>query len=280
MVVPELLGDIIVGADFLKKFGGVIDFKRETVELCGEIVPSEIITNRVSEPKDKELNACYSFGLRVMRKKYMEGMSAIGARGRETRYTNSGLSSLGGVRRLCTMQAVETIPENHNEKHEYLHNIVDDYDVDADITEYIKSLNDLSDCQTEIVTDLFTRNKRVFSDKPGSFVGYEHAIGVIEDKPFVRRSYPTPLHLKPRVDKEIEKMVKMGIISRSSSEFCNPLRVVSKKNGDVRVCLDARYLNKIVIANNESPQQIEQLMIRTDGVQYLSTTDLVTGKSG
>ena len=100
---------------------------------------------------------------------------------------------------------------------------------------------------------------------------------MLEDKPFVRRSYTRPLHLKPQVDTEIEEMVSMGIISRSSSEFCNPLRVVSKKDGDVRVCLDARYLNKIVIANNESPQQIEQLMIRADGVQYLSTTDLVKG---
>ena len=93
----------------------------------------------------------------------------------------------------------------------------------------------------------------------------------------MKRPYPVPLHLRPQADKEIEKMEAMGIIRRSRSEYCSPSRIVLKKNGDVRVCLDARYLNKIVVANNETPQQLEQLLQKASGTKYLSTTDLVKG---
>ena len=72
-------------------------------------------------------------------------------------------------------------------------------------------------------------------------------------------------------------MESMGIIRRSRSEYCSPSRIVLKENGDVRVCLDARYLNKLVVANNESPQQLEQLLPKASGTKYLSNTDLVKG---
>ena len=47
--------------------------------------------------------------------------------------------------------STETIPDINNGKHKYSNSLLDDYDVDTDITEYIKNLNDLSDYQTEIV---------------------------------------------------------------------------------------------------------------------------------
>ena len=53
-------------------------------------------------------------------------------------------------------------------------------------------------------------------------------------KPFVRKSYPIPLHVQAAVDKEIKKMLEQGIIQRYCGEFLNPIRVVKKENGDVR----------------------------------------------
>ena len=82
----------------------------------------------------------------------------------------------------------------------------------------------------------------------------------------MRKNYPVPLKLRPSVDHEIDKMLRLGIIEKASSEYCNPLRVVPKKNGQVRLCLDARFINKNIAADNESPPLVEELMQKFEGV--------------
>lgn len=100
---------------------------------------------------------------------------------------------------------------------------------------------------------------------------YEHKIELTAPKTVVRRSYPLPLHQKAAVNKEIERVLEMGIIERSTSEFCNPLRVVTKKDGSDRLCLNARFLNKIIASANESPPRVKELTQKHEGAEYLST---------
>ena len=45
----------------------------------------------------------------------------------------------------------------------------------------------------------------------------------------------------------------------------------------MRVCLDARFLNKIIASDNESPPLVEELLQKHEGATYFSTTDLVKG---
>ena len=141
----------------------------------------------------------------------------------------------------------------------------------------VNNLTELNVEEKMRVKDLLYKHKDVFSEEPGCTMVYEHEIRVTVQKPFVKKSYPVPLHQQAAVDKEIEKMLGQGIIQRSCSEFCNPIRVVKKKNGEVRVCLDARWLNKIIADDNESPPRIEELLQKHDGAMYFSTTDLTKG---
>ena len=64
---------------------------------------------------------------------------------------------------------------------------------------------------------------------------YEHRIHPIVDKPIVKRSDPVPLHQKAAVSREIDRMPELGIIERSCSDCCNPIRNVDKKNGEMRI---------------------------------------------
>ena len=117
----------------------------------------------------------------------------------------------------------------------------------------------------------------LFSLAPGCTTVYQHPIVPTRDKIVVRKSYPVPLNQRAAVDAEIHRMLNLGIIERSQSQFCNPLRVVQKKNGEVRICLDARFLNAVILLDNECPPRIEELLQKFEGAQFLSTTDLVQG---
>ena len=67
LVVPGLTTDVIIGVDFLKKYGGIINFKNETFELCGEKIPSDLICYKLSDSSQNTGDdACYSLRLRLM----------------------------------------------------------------------------------------------------------------------------------------------------------------------------------------------------------------------
>ena len=274
LVVPGLTTEIIIGVDFLKKYGGVIDFRHETFELCGEKIPDTLVQYKVNSGSNDE-RASYSLQIRVISSdeevtvSYKGTMSnALG----ENRY----IPSLGGAHDASLSDKNQN-NEIYAMQSEGSNNPSNQYNIDLLIKEYVVKLNSLNSNEKQIVYDLLMKHKRVFLDKPGSLKNYAHVIRIKENKPFVKRPYPVPLHIEAQSDKEIESMLQMSIIQRSTSEYCSPLRVVLKKTGGVRVCLDARYLNKLVGVNNESLQQIEQLMIKADNVKYFSTTDLVKG---
>ena len=77
---------------------------------------------------------------------------------------------------------------------------------------------------------LFIRWKEVFSREPGCTSVYEHDIVPRTSNLKVRKSYPVPLAQEEAVDRDIQRMLDMGVIEPSTSSFCNPLRIVNKKN--------------------------------------------------
>ena len=64
----------------------------------------------------------------------------------------------------------------------------------------------------------------------------------------------------------------------SHSPYTNPIIAVPKKNGKVRICLDAREINKMIINDRTSPGEIEEILkkfhgtnISVHGIQYAAT---------
>lgn len=140
----------------------------------------------------------------------------------------------------------------------------------ADFT--VQSLSPLKPIQ-----QLIQEYSPLFSDKPGCANVYEHKIVLSRNDIVVRKSYPVPLALRPAVDREIERMLKMGIIERSTSQFCNPLRIVAKKDESIRLCLDARFTNAVIEGDNECPPPISEIMQRFNGATIFSIIDLTSG---
>ena len=101
--------------------------------------------------------------------------------------------------------------------------------------------------------------REVFAELPGRARNYECELKVREHAPYVQRSYLVPFSKRRAVQIELDKMLEGGIIERSVSPYSDPLVVVIKKDGRVRLCLDARHINQIIIPDWESPEAINEI---------------------
>ena len=77
--------------------------------------------------------------------------------------------------------------------------------------------------------EILWKHRGVFRKQPGRLLSYEHKLRVRESQTFVGRSYPIPMAYREKVEKEIQRMLNMGIIKRSDSNYINPIVPVIKK---------------------------------------------------
>ena len=85
-----------------------------------------------------------------------------------------------------------------------------------------------------------------------------------------------PLAYKGKVDEEISRILRYGVIERCNSPYVNPLVTVIKKDGRVRLCLDARKVNSVTIPDYEGVSPINDILARCSEMKYLSTVDLLS----
>lgn len=117
----------------------------------------------------------------------------------------------------------------------------------------------------------------VFRREPGKIRGYECNLRLKDDKPVCVKPYPIPISKIEAVEREINRMIELDIIERSRSPYSIPIVPVFKKNGEVRLCLDARKINEIIIPDCERPLTIDTILAKFRKVKYMSTLDLRSG---
>ena len=120
----------------------------------------------------------------------------------------------------------------------------------------IKLDENLTPIQKADVKDVLSEFQRTLTDIPGRTDVLEHDIRLTDPKPFKVHQYPTPFRAEA-IEKEIETMLEQEIIRPSSSPYCSPITVVSKPDGNIRLCIDFRKLNAITIFDNEPIPQMD-----------------------
>src|SRR3989442_15245338 len=68
--------------------------------------------------------------------------------------------------------------------------------------------------------------------------------------------------LKEEVDRQLDQLLADGKIRESTSPFCHPLLCVLKKNGDVRLCTDLRYVNSGTVGDSFPCPVTEELIMK------------------
>jgi len=80
----------------------------------------------------------------------------------------------------------------------------------------------------------------------------KHVIKTKHEEPIYRRPYSYPYIYDAEVEKQIEEMIRQGIITKSKSPYCSPIVMVPKERDasavpKFRMAIDYRGLNKVTI---------------------------------
>ncbi|XP_069392240.1 retrovirus-related Pol polyprotein from transposon 297 [Paralichthys olivaceus] len=130
------------------------------------------------------------------------------------------------------------------------------------------------------LVDLLAKYESIFSRHRldcGKAKDFVHRIRLSDSKPFrlpYRRLSPSHYE-KLRV--ALNEMEERDIIRKSTSEYASPLVLVWKKNGDLRLCTDFRWLNARTFRDaHPLPHQADALAA-LGGNAFFSTMDLTSG---
>jgi hypothetical protein len=69
-------------------------------------------------------------------------------------------------------------------------------------------------------------------------------------------------------------MVKNDILEISHSPYVNPLTIIQRKDKPVRICADARQVNKQMVPDRAKTPPAHELLQRFHGAKYISSIDL------
>lgn len=114
------------------------------------------------------------------------------------------------------------------------------------IMEEVETIETLSASKKQRFAEIILKHKQLFNKELGFIKLYQHKL-----KFFICRKYPVSTALHKRVGNEIESLMKAGKVRHSNRTDINPLVIVTKKNCDIHLCLDASKLNNIFIDDYE-----------------------------
>ncbi|XP_048623629.1 uncharacterized protein LOC125592481 [Brassica napus] len=103
----------------------------------------------------------------------------------------------------------------------------------------------------------------------------------IELEPGTAPVSKAPYRLAPaemaELKKQLEDLMDKGFIRPSSSPWGAPVLFVKKQDGNFRICIDYRGLNKVTIKNKYPLPRIDELLDQLQGASWFSKIDLASG---
>ena len=154
-----------------------------------------------------------------------------------------------------------------------------------ELPEYLKPLIEqssetLSGTELTKLTQLLYKYHDIFKSPDGQLGRtnlVKHQIDMGNAVPIKQRPHRLPVSQIEAVDKELDKMEAEGIIEASDSPWSSPLVIVTKKIGDLRVCVDYRAVNEVMRKSAVPLPKIQECLDSLSGSKYFCTMDLDQG---
>ncbi len=111
----------------------------------------------------------------------------------------------------------------------------------------------------------------------GKFPGQYHLQVKPDVEPVIRPARKYPIHLKPEIQDEINKMVELDVIEPvpmgECTEWLSALAFSRKDSGKLRVCLDPKDLNEAIKRTYHKTPTIEEITHKLSGARVFSKID-------
>ena len=149
--------------------------------------------------------------------------------------------------------------------------------IEMNLIQRVHNIESSTDTE-ENAEELLKEYKHLF-DGIGTLPG-EYKIE-IEDhaSPTVHPPRRIPHMLKDKVKDELKRMEKMDVITKveQPTKWVNPMVVVKKPNGDVRICLDPVDLNKVIQREHYPLKTVEEVAANLGNAKIFTTLDATSG---
>jgi hypothetical protein len=148
--------------------------------------------------------------------------------------------------------------------------IITPNELKAKVNEY----KDLSENQREQLLAVLMKYQPQFTKRPRRYHGFEYQF-IIEGKlPKSASSRTIPFALRDEVRAQIHDMLIEGILEESYSDYVNPLTIVLREHKPLRICVDARSVNRQMTPDRVNVAPMRELLQRFHGSRYITTLDL------
>ena len=98
-----------------------------------------------------------------------------------------------------------------------------------------------------------------------------------KDQPVRTKAYPLPYAVRKLIQKEVNEMLRMGIIEPFNSAYSSSVVMVKKKDGSNLFCVDYRKLNAVTKFDNEPMGDPEALTVKLRKDKFFTKIDMSKG---
>lgn len=140
--------------------------------------------------------------------------------------------------------------------------------------EGIKSEQHLKPEEKQLLQDLIEQHFKSEPETLGRTDRVTHVIDTGDARAIKQRYYPISPARQKLVDEELDKMLKLGVIEPSHSEWSSPIILLDKPDGSKRFCVDFRKVNLVTKKDAYPLPHVTSILDRLRDARYLSSLDI------